>query len=105
MRDRYKSWASSLGTSPPSHTARLVRAVLPRRFMGPSHLRTAPRRTKPATSRTPAALPSDLHAKRSAWARLFPGFPGLNRLWKRPAYAGALRLLDVGEKKGSIFPP
>ena len=51
------------------------------------------------------ALPSDLHAKRSAHARLFPGFPGMNRLRKRPADAGALRLLDVGETKESIFPP
>jgi hypothetical protein len=29
----------------------------------------------------------------------------MNRLRKRPAYAGALRLLDVGETKESIFPP
>jgi hypothetical protein len=66
--------------------------------MGGTHCRTAPRRTKPATSRTPAvtALPCDLDAQRSADARLFPGFPGMNRLRKRLAYAGALRLLDVG---------
>ena len=29
----------------------------------------------------------------------------MNRLRKRPAYAGALRLLDVGETRGSIFAP
>ncbi len=83
---------------PPSHTARLVWAVLRRRFMGGSHLRTAHRRTKPTDSRTPAAraLPCDLHAKRSAYARLFQGLPGMNRLRKRPADAGALRLLDMG---------
>jgi hypothetical protein len=75
--------------------------------MGGEHFRTAHRRTKPANSGTPAAtaLPSHLHAKRSAYARLFQGFSGMNRLRKRPAYAGALRLLDVGETKGSIFPP
>ena len=83
---------------PLSHASRLVWAVLPRRCMGGKHLRTAHRQTKPANSGTPAAtpLPSDRHAKRSAHARLFRGFPGMNRLRKRPAYAGALRLLDVG---------
>lgn len=75
--------------------------------MGRSHLRTAHKRTKPPDSGTPAAtaLPSDLHAQRSPYARLCQGFPGMNRLRKRPAYAGALRLLDVGETRGSIFPP
>jgi hypothetical protein len=41
----------------------------------------------------------------AANARLCRGFPGMNRLRKRPADAGALRLLDVGLTKGSIFPP
>ena len=27
----------------------------------------------------------------------------MNRLGKHPAYAGALRLLDVGQTRGSIF--
>jgi len=71
------------------------RGIFGRRRLAAS-LRT--RQTKPADSRTPAAtaLPCDLHAQRSAYARLFRGFPGMNRLRKRPAYAGALKLLDVG---------
>ena len=92
---------------PPSLTARLVRAVLRRRFVGRRHSRTAHSRRKPANSRTPAAtaLPCHLPAKRSAYARLCRGFPGMNRLRKRPAYAGALRLLDVGQTRAWIFPP
>ena len=66
--------------------------------MSGNHLRTAHLRTKPANSRTPAATarPYGFPTQRSAHARLFPGFPGMNRLRKRPADAGALRLLDMG---------
>jgi hypothetical protein len=31
--------------------------------------------------------------------------PGMNRLRKRPAYAGVVRLLDVGWTRAWIFPP
>jgi hypothetical protein len=41
----------------------------------------------------------------AAYARLCRRFPGMNRLRKRPAYAGALRRLDMGWKNRSIFPP
>jgi hypothetical protein len=83
---------------PPAHISRLVRAVLRRRFRGGNHLRTAHRRTKPTNSRTPAAtaLPCDLPAQPSASARPCQGFSGINRLRKRPAPPGVLRLLNVG---------
>ena len=66
--------------------------------MGGHHVRTAHKRRKPDNSRTPAATarPGDLPAQRSAYARLCRRFPGMNRLRKRPADAGVLRLLDVG---------
>jgi hypothetical protein len=75
--------------------------------MGGKHVRTAHRRTRPTDSRTPAATgpPCEPDAKPSAHARLFWGFPGVNRLRKRPAYAGVLRFVDLGSAKGSIFPP
>jgi hypothetical protein len=66
--------------------------------MGGKHFQTAHKWPKPTDSRTPAATarPYGFPAQRSAHARLFQGFPGMNRLRKRPADAGALRLLDMG---------
>jgi hypothetical protein len=66
--------------------------------MGGNLFRTAHKRMKPADPRTPAATAPPLNAPRSGatYARLLPRFPGMNRLWKRPAYAGVRRLLDVG---------
>jgi hypothetical protein len=66
--------------------------------MGGNHFATAHKRTKPPDSRMPAATarPWDLPAQRSTYARFLRGFPGMNRLWKRPEYAGVRRLLDVG---------
>jgi hypothetical protein len=75
--------------------------------MGGKHFPTAHKRTKPADSRTPVAtaLPCDPHAQRSAYARYFQGFPGMNRLRKGPAYAGVRRLLYVGWTREPTFPP
>jgi hypothetical protein len=78
--------------APPSHTARLVWAVLRRRFMGGKHVRTAHRRTQPVDSRTPAvtAPPYDRHAKRWRPCPAPPGISGhepppeMPRLRRRP---------------------
>jgi hypothetical protein len=75
--------------------------------MGGNLCRTAHKRMKPTDSKTPAAtaLPCDVPAQRSADARLGQGFPGMNRLRKRPADAGVVRLRDMGWTRAWIFPP